>query len=121
MSYWSHRHIKATRKQQSCDGCGHTIAIGSPAFYWAGDSDGEFYSAYYHEDCRAAETAWNEVRGTWGDEYDALSAITEEPEDVDWLIEHHPAVAARMGLLGRLVPDHASGPDTIAAPPQAQP
>lgn len=98
MSYYSHRNVKATRKQQTCEGCSHEIPVGWPALYWAGDCDGEFYACYYHEDCRLAEIAWNTSRDTWGDEYDCLSAIGEEPEDVVWLIENHPSVAARMGF-----------------------
>jgi hypothetical protein len=100
MSYYSTRNIKATRKVHTCDGCNKHIEVGSPAFYWAGDCDGEFYSAHYHVECRDAEVAWNEMRGTWGDEYDGLSAITEEPQDVEWLAAEHPIVAERMGLSG---------------------
>jgi hypothetical protein len=97
-AYYSHRTIKATRKPHQCEGCGKIIEAGAPAFYWAGDCDGDFYSAHYHLDCREAEVVWNSIRDTWGDEYDSLCAIHEEPEDVAWLVEEFPAVAARMGL-----------------------
>jgi hypothetical protein len=97
--YWTHRNIKATRKTHTCEGCGKKIPAGSSAYYWAGDCDGDFYSCYYHDDCRAAEVSWNEAREAWGDEYDSLCAVRDEPEDVAWLVENHPEVAARMGLI----------------------
>ncbi len=97
MGYWSHRNIKATRKEHQCEGCGRTIESGSPAFYWAGDYEGDFYSCYYHSDCREAEKAWNVLNDCWGDDYQSLCTIgDEEPEDVIWLVKAFPAVAARI-------------------------
>lgn len=98
MTYCSHRDIKSTRKEHCCDGCGQMIPIGSPAYYWAGDCEGEFYSCYYHSECRAAEIAWNDLQDLWGDEYTALCVIREEAEDCAWLVKNYPIVANRMGI-----------------------
>lgn len=98
MGYFSMRTIKSTRKPHHCCACAKPIGVGEPAFYWAGDCDGDFCHVYYHSDCRAAEEKWNDNSDTWGDEYMSLECIAEEPDDVLWLIDEFPAVAARMGL-----------------------
>lgn len=62
-------------------------------------SDGEFFTASYHVECRAAEIALNELRefsAFWGDEWTTLESI--ESEDHEWLVAEHPVVAARLGL-----------------------
>lgn len=98
MSYASTRNIKATRKPHRCDGCGKQIETGSPAFYWAGDCDGEFYSAHYHTECRALECAWNDLLDYSGDEFTALPTLISdiEPDDRIWIEVEWPIVAARI-------------------------
>jgi hypothetical protein len=92
VTYYSTRNIKQTRKNHRCFGCGQTIQSGQPAFYWAGDCDGEFFDAYYHVECRALEIAWNDLQDTWGDEFSSLEMLwsDREPEDEIWLEVEHP-------------------------------
>lgn len=98
-AYASFRQIKATRKPHSCEACAKQIEVGSPAQYWAGDCDGDFYSCYWHVECRTAEVAINEEYGAWGDEYSSIrSYLDDEPTYIGWLIEKYPIVADRMGL-----------------------
>lgn len=100
MQYSTFRNIKATRKNHKCDGCLKDIPMGQPAFYWAGDSDGEFNWVYYHAECRAAEVAMNGLRDLNCDEWDHLSSVRDDREDQDWLIAEYPVVAERMGIVG---------------------
>lgn len=100
MTFSSFRTIKKTRKEHTCDGCGKQIAAGNSAFYWAGVVEGDFYHAYMHEDCRQAEEGWNDYIGGRGDDYEPLCCIGDDEEDgVEWLKEHFPVVAERMGFL----------------------
>ena len=95
MSFSSETSVKATRKPAQCAGCTRMIDIGQPATRWAGiNSDRDFASVAYHPECRAAEVAFNELRGTYGDEWGGLDEL--EPEDRVWLEVEHPAVFARI-------------------------
>ena len=99
VDFASHRDVKSTRSDHNCAGCGCTIPSGSPAFYFSGKFEGHFSSCHYHTDCRDAEVALNDLRQTLGGEWDCIGEIAEEPEDVEWLIETFPSVAARLQLL----------------------
>lgn len=96
MSFNRNWTVKATRKPTICTACMQRIPAGSTVEKWAGMSDGEFYTASYHTDCRAAEIALNELLGTYPDEWQPLADI--DSEDVPWLVETFPAVAARKGF-----------------------
>ena len=98
-AYSSFRSIKSTRKVHQCESCGKPIKIGSPAEYWAGNCDGDFYSCHWHVECRAAEVAINDLNDAWGDEYCGIDFYMEEPSNRAWLIESHPIVAERMGAV----------------------
>lgn len=101
MSFFSPRSIKATRKQHRCEGCGKFIEAAGPAWYFSALEDGDFYAGYYHVECRDAEVALNDLKGNHGGEdWMPLYLVRDEPDDRDWLIEAHPAVAARMRLIG---------------------
>jgi hypothetical protein len=88
--------VKAGRVRKTCLACPVKIDIGQPAVNWAGMNDGDFTAVSYHPECRAAEIAFNELRGTYGDDWGGLDEM--EPEDRAWLIAEHPIVAARMNI-----------------------
>jgi hypothetical protein len=88
--------VKAGRVQKTCCACPIKIEIGQPAVHWTGMTDGDFAAVSYHPECRAAEIAFNNLRGTYGDEWDSLDEM--EPEDREWLLAKHPIVAARFGM-----------------------
>lgn len=104
MSFHEEKAVKAVRKRHRCDGCNRFIEIGEPASRWAGMTDGDFGTAIYHPDCRAAEIAMNnDVLGfQYGDDWWPLSDI--ESEDRPWLIDAYPAVARRMGMVAQADP-----------------
>ena len=98
MSFATETSVKAVRKRHRCDGCGAHIEIGEPAKRWAGMSDGDFCTAIYHPDCRAAEERMNELAGwRYGDDWYLLSDDLSR-EDWPWLLEEFPAVAARLNI-----------------------
>ena len=92
------RNIAATRKLHRCEGCGKAIEAGQHAFYFALKDDGQFYDGHYHPDCREAEEAFNDANDRRWDEWTALSCISGDREDAEWLIENRPLIAARLGL-----------------------
>lgn len=101
VSFVTETDVKAVRKRHRCDGCGAHIEIGEPAKRWAGMTDGEFGTAIYHPDCRAAEVRLNDLAGWgFGDDWYPLSDAGRE--DWPWLIEEFPAVAARMNIPNRV-------------------
>lgn len=100
MAFFSDREIKATRKRHRCGACDQPIEAGMSALYYAGMCDGEFSTAYFHVDCRAAEIAFNSKIGMFWDEWVRLADIDED-EDWNWLAEKHPAVFARIWPKGR--------------------
>jgi hypothetical protein len=104
--------VKSVRKRHVCDGCGRHIQIGGPASRWAGMTDGDFGTAIYHPDCRAAEVELNDNRDwRYGDDWWPLGEI--EHEEWPWLIESYPAVAERIGFV---LPDQpASQSEAVAA------
>ena len=96
MSFYRETHVKAVRKSRPCIGCGRMIEVGSPALDASAHYEGDFWAATYHVECRAAETAINDLHEVYSGEWMALSDI--EHDDWDWLIAEHPVVAARMGI-----------------------
>lgn len=97
MSFLSERTVKATRKPHHCGACETIIETGSPAARWVGLSEGQFTVITYHPDCRDAEIALNTLHGTWGsDEWIGLWDL--EHDDIPWLLETFPTVAARKHL-----------------------
>jgi len=96
VSFTNEKTVKAVRKPAQCCACGKMIEIGESAVRWAGMTDGDFSSVAYHPDCRQAEVEINRLHDTYFDEWFGLSEI--EWEDHRWLLETHPAVAARMGI-----------------------
>jgi hypothetical protein len=97
MTFMRENTVKAVRKPAHCWSCAGMIEVGQPAVRYAGISDGEFVAAAYHVECRTAEVAFNELRGTYGDEWGGLDEM--EREDHEWLIAEHPIAAAHMGIV----------------------
>lgn len=96
MTFYRERQIKSVRKARRCTGCSDLIAVGQPALDCSGHYDGDFWSATFHSDCRAAELGLNKLHDTMHDEWMSLDDM--EWEDWPWLIEEFPAVAARMNI-----------------------
>lgn len=98
MAFYRETPVKAIRKPRICLGCRKTIEVGHRAINCAGNLDGDFWSGTYHNDCRNAEVALNDlhdVRYPY-DEWNVLSEM--EWDDWPWLIDKFPTVAARMGI-----------------------
>lgn len=101
MSFCVVRSVKATRKPHKCVGCGKLIETSSPALYFKQVWEGEFDAGYYHIDCREAEVKLNELKDfRSGDDWVSLCEVPNEPDDIAWLVQVYPIVAARMGLTG---------------------
>lgn len=97
MSFYREQPVKSVRKARQCVGCGKTITVGSPALECAGTGPDGFWSGTYHDDCRKAECAFNDLKDyRYGDEWYPLYEI--EFDDWEWLIAEFPAVAERMGI-----------------------
>ena len=94
MSFSREQTVKATRKPCRCIACNTAIAVGQSAIRCTGMVDGDFNAVAYHPECRAAEIAFNDLRGTYGDDWGGLDEM--EREDREWLLIEHPIVAARM-------------------------
>ena len=93
----SHTDIKAVRKRHRCAGCPGHVEVGEPAYRWTGSWDGQFGTAVYHVECRAAEIALNDLHDTrCGDEWSALTDM--EGDDHPWLLADFPIVAVRYGI-----------------------
>ena len=94
--FFSDRHVKKTKKQHPCIACGEAIPQSSAALYFATKWEGEFYTGYYHIECKEAEIALNDLHGLHGlhDEWMNLTDI--ESEDYAWLRDKYPVVAARI-------------------------
>lgn len=63
------------------------------ALYCSGKQD-DFWSAYYHQDCREAEIEMNNLIGSYGDEWTSVG----DADDMDmneWLEEAYPNVYNR--------------------------
>jgi len=97
MSFCHERAVQRTRKPHRCSGCAGLIALGSPAVNWAGTTDGDFVSAYYHGECRTAEIAYNRLVDSMYDEWVGLDEL--EQEYWPWLVSEHPGAAGHHGLL----------------------
>ena len=95
MSFYRETIVKAVRKPRQCIGCCATVNVGEPALDCSGHYNGDFWSATYHQECRAAECALNDLHDLRsGDDWMGLSDI--EWDDWPWLIAEHPVVAGRM-------------------------
>lgn len=97
MSFVRETSINAIRKARRCDGCGVVIALGESAIAWAGMTDGDFGTATYHPDCRAAEIGLNGLMDLNSNEWWPLREI--DHDDRRWLAASFPAVAARMNIV----------------------
>ena len=86
--------VNAIRKAHRCHGCCRLMEVGSPAYTFAMQQDGEFYAGHYHQDCRKAEVALNDLLQSSYGEWALLQEIDDE--DRAWLREEYPDVAARM-------------------------
>lgn len=97
MSFYRETAIKSVRKPRICAGCRSMIEVGQPALDCAGHNDGDFWACAFHPECRAAEIALNDLKDfRFGDDWFPLEEI--ENDDWLWLLEDHPAVAARMKI-----------------------
>lgn len=94
MSFSGEKTVKATRKRHVCIACNKFIEIGESAINWAGMTDGDFNSVYYHHECRAAEIGLNDLAGLRGDEWMGLSEA--DREDYPWLKAEHPIAYRRL-------------------------
>ena len=103
MSFTREHDVKAVRKQHRCDTCGKMIDVGARAVRWSGMTDGDFGSAIFHPDCRAAEIELNREAG--GDANEWYRLAEEAPRDLTWLWKDYPGVAKRLGVLAALTPD----------------
>lgn len=90
--------IKATRKPHTCEQCGTEIEVASTCHYFTGSYFRDFYSHHVHLECEAAGIAYAKMSGCWGEDFMWFQHSLEEQEDKSWLLEHHPIVAARLGL-----------------------
>ena len=81
IEFFSRRDINATRKAHTCHACERPIAKGQPATHCAGKAEGDFYNAYYHQDCREAEVTWS---AACSDEHEPLWYLYEQREDVTY-------------------------------------
>lgn len=93
--FYSERIVKV-RKSRPCEGCGVIIGKGEQALTYSGRFDGYFGSFTHHIECRQAEVDLNKKVSTSFDEWYPLSEI--DPDDWQWLLEKHPAVAARKNI-----------------------
>lgn len=102
VEFFRARAIKATRKSHTCECCEQRIDAGSPAIYWAGKVEGEFYTSHNHVDCREAEAAWNDEAGYCWDEGTPLWLLADDwanldaPNYLPKIAERWPAVHARL-------------------------
>lgn len=95
MTYLSEKQIRAVRKRHLCEACDKFIEIGEPATNWCGTNDGGFASAYYHQDCREAEIAFNRQIGVFdGDDWQRLCEA--ESENKPWIKTNWPVPYLRM-------------------------
>lgn len=100
--FYSERIVKV-RKPRPCEGCGVIIGKGEQALTYSGRFDGYFGSFTHHIECRQAEVDLNKKVSTSFDEWYPLSEI--DPDDWQWLLEKHPAVAARKNITAERIQD----------------
>ena len=94
MSFVNERTIKAVRKPHLCEACCKRLQVGEAAINWAGLTDGDFGSAYYHPECREAEIAYNHMIGSHYDEWTPLHDA--DRESYPWIKANHPTAYRRM-------------------------
>jgi hypothetical protein len=93
--FWSESQRKAA-KPHVCEACGQPINVGDQYAYMAGKSDGEFFVMKQHAECRAAEVdIAREYSLAGGEEWVFLNNL-QEPEDLDFVRERHPAAYSRI-------------------------
>jgi hypothetical protein len=93
----SERHVRAVRKPHLCWACDKWIYPGESALTCVGVTDGQFWSLYYHHDCRQAELELNELHEWWyNDEW--MRLCEAESDDYDWLSDTHPGPYERMRM-----------------------
>lgn len=95
MTFVREQAISATRKRHLCEACDKWIEPGEPAINWAGVTDGDFSTAYYHPECRQAEIALNRANDLYNDEWTRLCDLVER-EDRPWLKREHPLAYQRL-------------------------
>lgn len=93
------RKIGKTRKTHCCEQCGKIIDIGSPASKAVGVFDGYFYQNYTHVECNAAAWEFAKESDSWGEEFPFFQYDDRDIETDKWLIENHPIVAERLGII----------------------
>lgn len=89
VEFSSSKTVKATRKPHFCEGCEQPIDVRSPAKYYAGKFEGEFYDCYFHPDCREAQDAWNDLAGFDWDEQCHLWHLYENRDDPKFFCGEH--------------------------------
>ena len=67
MSFYRETNVKNTRRARSCDWCCELIEKGSPSVATSGLFEGDFFSARYHPECRAAITRYYNKHNCWGE------------------------------------------------------
>ena len=92
------REVKAVRKSHECEQCGKKIEAGSPAKYAFGIWQGYAYSTYTHPECNAAAREYADINDAWGEEYPWFQHM-DDTDHHSWLLEKHPVVAARLGVM----------------------
>lgn len=118
MSFVTEKAVKATRKRHVCSACNKWIEAGERAVSWAGTTDGDFSSAHFHPECRAAEIALNDLHDTrYSDEWIGLGDA--DAEDYPWLKANHP-LPYRRWLMSReqwaaVALTRASSGDTLSS------
>lgn len=95
--FHSGRTIKAVRKARCCYQCNKKIEIGFPAEYVFGKYEGDVYSHHIHPECDAAATEYAKMNDLWGEEFPYFPDMDNEHHD--WLLENHPIVAERLGIV----------------------
>lgn len=62
------KNIKA-KKMHTCDACLSRIQAGEDCISWAGIWEGDFYSGYFHPECRDWEVHCNKINGYYGEDW----------------------------------------------------
>ncbi len=100
MSFSSMRDVKSSRKASRCLQCNQMIEVGEPKRVSSGQYDGDFYSYDEHLECwNAASEYMHDTK--WWDYSENGVRLCEDAsrkDDGPWFREHHPIVAARLGL-----------------------
>lgn len=98
MVYLVCESLQKARVDHLCDDCATPIHKGCLYTRQALRYD-DFYTWKSHVDCRAAAIALQYCHGQWNDEGTCLQRDVSSYEDAQWLRDHYPAAAARIGLV----------------------